>query len=174
MAKKIVVDGRTNFDAPVTNNIIMPSMLLPTVVATQIALWIGYQYQMKGVATPTFWGNVPPNRWTYFLAAAGVAYALNLYLLANLSFLDLTTEITAVAIAATAVYYVLQMFFLPMVQHAVSNNGSRWPVRILLLVCAVPMLALGLIGIRHGFYASSILPFLHVLVNDALLYGFTF
>ena len=152
----------------------MPSMLLPTVVALQIALWIGYQYQMKGVATPTFWGNVPPNRWTYFLAAAGVAYALNLYLLTRLSFLDLTTGITAVAIAATIVYYVLQMFFLPMVKHAVSNNGSRWPVRILLLVCAVPLLALGLIGIQHGFYVSSILPFLHVLINDALLYGFTF
>lgn len=152
----------------------MPSMLLPTVAATQIALWIGYQYQLKGVATPTFWGNVPANRWTYFLAAAGVAYVLNLYLLVRLSFLDLTAGITAVAIAATIVYYVLQMFFLPMVKHAVFNNGSRWPVRILLLACAVPMLLLGLIGIQHGFYVSSILPFLHVLINDALLYGFTF
>ena len=152
----------------------MNTLLLLTLLLTQTALWVGYSYQLQGTTLSKFWGNVPEGMWGYLLGAAALAYAMNLFLVAKLSFHDLNPSLAYWAAGATLMYYVLQMFFLPLVEQAVGNGGSRWPVRILLLVCILPIAALAGIGIGEGFVISSVFPLLHVIVNDALLYGFLF
>ena len=149
----------------------MPSLIFPITLLTQVALWTGYKYQLEGPAS-NFWGKIPKSKWTAILTAASIAYLLNLYLLINLSFHNLDKKTVAIVIVSVLFYYGMQMFFLPMVKHAVTTNGSRWPVRILLLACIVPFLMLAIVGIQNGYYISAILPLLHVAFTDALFIWF--
>lgn len=151
----------------------MNPILLSILILTQVALWTAYSYQLQGTTLSKFWGNVPKSMWTYLLGAATIAYGLNLYLLAALSFRGFDPSLSYALAAATAMYYIMQIFFLPWVDHAVGN-GNRWPVRILLLACIVPIAIIARIGVKEGFRVSSLFPLAHVVVNDALLYGFLF
>lgn len=151
----------------------MPSLIFPITLLTQVALWTGYKYQLEGPAS-NYWGKIPKSKWMPILTVASIAYLLNLYLLINLSFHNLDKKTVAIVIFSVLLYYGMQMFFLPLAKHAVTTNGSRWPVRILLLACIVPMLVLAIVGIKNGYYISAILPLLHVAFTDAFSYGFAF
>ncbi len=152
----------------------MNPILLSTLFLTQIVLWTAYLYQLQGNNLSKYWGNVPKSMWFYLLGSAAVAYVLNLYLVTTLSFRHFDPSLSYSLAAATAMYYIMQMLFLPWVNHTVNNRGSRWPVRLLLLVCIVPIAITASIGVQRGFYVSAIGPLAHVVINDALLYGFLF
>ena len=89
----------------------------------------------------------------------------------NVSSQTLTTVIICVLI-----YYTLQLFFIPLVRASQNGYSKNW-VRALLIICIVPMTILAGIGIESGDASLSILGMitaLHVLVNDAVLYGYLF
>ena len=149
--------------------------LLATLIITQVALWVGYKHQMAGKTMSMFWGNVPRSMWTYLLGAATVAYAMNLFFLGKLALGNPRFPNTLAM--ATVAYYGMQMLFLPMVEQAVKNGGSRWPVRILLFLCIFPiaaMAAYGTVEVGFGSVLTAVFPLLHVAINDFVLYGFLF
>ena len=72
------------------------------------------------------------------------------------------------------------MYFLPVV---LTKNKSH--IRLLLGICVIPMFYLAVLAYKQSkiiinsnekifLYITSILPFLHVLINDFLKYGYEF
>lgn len=156
-----------------------------TLVLTQAALWAAYsvQFQKKSEA---YWGRITSDsKKRYYLISALVAYFLNLglavYLIADKNAKPWQRHVFA---ASTFLYYVLQMFFLPLLEKAV-RSGDKTAVRVLLGVCIVPIAACAVIGVWRsvntplGFGSvfaavGAVFPLLHVAVNDFYLFGFDF
>tara|TARA_Y100001970_G_C13966480_1_gene715894 strand:- start:161 stop:661 length:501 start_codon:yes stop_codon:yes gene_type:complete len=156
-----------------------------TLVLTQAALWAAYSQQFKE-KSEAYWGEITDtNQKRYYLASAIVAYVLNLglaiYLIADPDAKPWQRYLYAMA---TVVYYLLQIFFLPLLSKAVKT-GDKTTVRLLLGVCIVPMTACAVVGIWRavnsplGFGSifagtGAIVPLLHVMINDFYLFGFNF
>ena len=156
-----------------------------TVVLTQAALWAAYAQQFKE-KSDAYWGEITDtNDKRYYLVSALVAYVLNLglavYLIADP---DAKPWQRYTFAAAMIVYYLLQIFFLPLLQQAVKT-GDKTTVRLLLAVCILPIAVCAAIGVWRavnsplGFGSvfagtGAVVPLLHVAINDFYLFGFNF
>jgi hypothetical protein len=143
------------------------------------ALWLSYA--VTGVHSADF-GRVPAALHAYLLVAAAVAYACNL---ATVGLLARDARAIGavdvhIATACVAVYYTLQLGFVPLVRAAVAGRLSRNWVRALLLAAAAPMAVLAGLGVKHAPHSGPLLPALsltaaaHVLLNDFAVYGYLF
>ena len=156
-----------------------------TLVLTQSALWAAYSQQF-GKNADAYWGRITDTRQKrYYLVSAMVAYVLNLglavYLIADR---DAKPWQRYVFATATIVYYLLQMFFLPLLSQAVKT-GDKTTVRLLLGVCIVPITACAVVGMWRAVHSplgfgsifagtGALVPLLHVVINDFFLFGFAF
>ena len=154
-------------------------LLLNILIITQFILWISYWYMFTTTKNLSiFWGNVNKNFHNYFLTSASLAYILNLILIIYYIF-SKNIEKSNINIINWSVftYYSLQLLFLPFVKFLKPIF-----TQILLFICVIPLFLIMMVSINQSFYTNkiidkiillvcSIIPFLHVLINDAILYG---
>jgi len=165
----------------------MKQKLLAYLVATQITLWISYFlfFKQKNVNFKSLWGNTPNDFRPWLLFAASVAYVLNLLLIISMANSNnLTEDEEWILIACILFYYVAQLFFLPLTKLAVDGKIPKMTVTALLLVCVIPLAIIAGVVTKHvtkrGSKAvmlkltTAYAPLLHVLINDAVLFGFLF
>lgn len=141
--------------------------LVLTTASLNVVLWLSYA--VLRLSERDF-GRVSGGWRAYLLGAAAVAYACNLAFVALLA--QRAPPMTlAVATVCVASYYGLQLLFVPFLRLA-----SRASTRALLALCVVPMVVLAGLGVTQGPLLATlgVLVALHVTVNDAILYGFTF
>ena len=163
-------------------------------------LWASYVYFLRGetnMLKSELWNNVPFKERTPMLVMASIAYILNLALAVYL-YMNKYVSSTSLRIVFISyiVYYVLQLLFVPLLlryTHFKLTNTTkeaqlyRWLVQLLLIIVVIPMGVIMVYGIyeattlyKKNKYMSlciagcSILPFLHVLINDAYRFGFFF
>ena len=153
--------------------------LLSILIITQLLLWLSYWYMFSTTKNVSiFWASINKNFHDYFLTAAGIAYLLNLILIFYFVFsknIDKTN--LKIITNSIIIYYGLQLFFLPFVKFL-------QPIftQILLFICVIPLFFIMIVSIKEALVTNkiidkiillvcSILPFLHVLINDAILYG---
>ena len=161
--------------------------LLETVVTTQILLWLSYFIFFKTTRTElqSLWGNVPSKLHTPLLGFATISYLMNIGLLVHLARAsDVSREEELILIICVLVYYLPQLLFLPMTDQSVNGKLSKAYVTALLVLCVMPFVVIAGVVVRYSvqkntegmFYKmfSAIVPLLHVLINDAILYGFLF
>ena len=157
-----------------------PGILL-SVVTTQVTLWTSYMFffNQKGVNFSSMWGTTPQWMHNYLLISAGVAYAMNLFLLLRLATTyNLNEADKCTVVACVCAYYIAQLFFLPLTQLAVKREVPKAVVTVLLVLCVVPFVFLTGVVTRNTNdpldLAFAYIPLLHVLINDAILFGFLF
>ena len=160
---------------------IIQKILFITLLFTQILLFSSYYYIIPKHNSSEFWGNIPENKWEYYLKVALIAYILNLLLYLYFSLKKNIDETTIFYVLLTLLsYYGLQMYFLPIV---LTKNKSH--IRLLLGICVIPIFYLAVLAYNQTkkiinsnekifLYITSILPFLHVLINDFLKYSYEF
>tara|TARA_B100000683_G_scaffold253445_1_gene271209 strand:- start:389 stop:856 length:468 start_codon:yes stop_codon:yes gene_type:complete len=133
-------------------------------------------YLVTGVRASDF-GNFPRPLWGYALLTASIAYVANLAFV-GVAVADpkLSAEDAYIIAACVFLYYALQVFFIPLVRASTQHAKSRWMARSMLIACVIPMAVVAGIGVRMGRVAGAlaIIPAAHVLINDAILYGFLF
>lgn len=130
---------------------------------------------MVGIQPGDF-GETPKYLHVYMLICAFIAYIANLAYVFIVAAKGVHSSTISVVTACVLCYYVLQLFFIPLVR-ATQNGYSKWWVRALLIICVIPISILAGIGIEIGDATLTILALitvLHVLINDALLYGYLF
>jgi hypothetical protein len=153
--------------------------LAGSVVITQVLLWVSYAIILPKHDQAEFWGRIPESRWKPMLFMAMAAYLLNLAVYAYFYVNPGITDLWNVAYTAL-LYYTLQLFFLP-----IALTKNRILIRALLLFCVIPIALLSFISVKAAFAADSLVhkaflvlsgvtPFLHVLINDFLVYSFQF
>ena len=141
-------------------------------VVTNALLWIEYGAMR---ATAKDFGRVPNGMRTYLLVAFFVAYAANLAAIALIATNPSTTDVERKELAiCVGVFYLLQLKFLPLVRLSIDGGWSRWWVRALLLLCVLPVLAIGRLAKTTVTKVLCGIVVLHCAVNDAVLYGFLF
>lgn len=153
--------------------------LLYVLIISQILLWFSYWYMFSTTKKINiFWASVNKNYHNYFLTAAGIAYLLNLILILYFVFSKNTDKSSLkIIIWSIIIYYGLQLFFLPFVKFLKPIF-----TQILLFICVIPLFFIMIVSIKESLITSniidkiillvcSIIPFLHVLINDAILYG---
>jgi hypothetical protein len=149
------------------------TLVWTTVVSNAVLI---ASYWILGVDTKDF-GRVPKNRWAYFLGCAAIAYAALLWaacLMAGTKNSD-SSNLT-VATCSIAAYVAMQLAFIPCVRYH-ARGGPGWPTRALLIACIIPIALFAGTAVRVGgvwLIGLSILVAVHVLVNDAILFGFTY
>ena len=160
---------------------ITQKILFIILLFSQILLFSSYYYIIPKYNPTEFWGNISKNKWKYYLRVAFIAYILNLLLYLYFSFKKNIDETTIFYVLLTLLfYYGLQMYFLPIV---LTKNKSY--IRLLLGICVFPIFYLAFLAYNQSkkiknfnekifLYIAGILPFLHVLINDFLKYGFEF
>ena len=165
----------------------MKQKLVGYLVATQIALWVSYYlfFKQKNVNFKSLWGNTPKSFRSWLLFAASVAYVMNLLLIISMANSNnLTDNEESILIACIVFYYVAQLLFLPLTKLAVDGKIPKLAVAALLLICVIPLAVIAGIVTKHvtkqGSKAAmfklttAYAPLLHVLINDAVLFGFLF
>jgi len=165
----------------------MKQKLVAYLIATQIALWISYFlfFKQKNVNFKSLWGDTPKSFQSWLLLAATVAYVLNLLLIISMAISsNLTDDEEWILIACILFYYVAQLLFLPLTKLAVDGKIPKFAVTALLLVCVIPLAIIAGVVTKHvtkrGSKAvifkltTAYAPLLHVLINDAVLFGFLF
>jgi hypothetical protein len=157
-----------------------PGILL-SVVTTQVTLWTSYMFffNQKGVDFSSMWGRTPPWMHSYLLVSAGVAYAMNLFLLSRLATTyNLNEADKYTVVACVWAYYIAQLFFLPLTHLALRKEVPKAVVTVLLVLCVVPFVFLTGVVTRHTNNPLDLtfayIPLLHVVINDAILFGFLF
>ena len=155
--------------------------ILISVVTTQVTLWASYLFffNQKEVNFSSLWGSTPPSLRNYLLISAAVAYAMNLFLLFRLAISDNLNEPDKyVVVACVCAYYIAQLFFLPLTHLAVRKEIPKAIVTILLVLCVLPFVFLTGVVTRHTNDPLDLIfayiPLLHVVINDAILFGFLF
>lgn len=150
--------------------------LLASAIVSQVAVL----YASAG-AGPRDFGRIHSSALrAYLLATAALCVAALwgsvLLLLLDPVYADEAASHLAAA-ACLLVYNGLQVLFLPSVRVATEGNGSRWPARALLALCTLPVAAL--VGLAASFgeaplVLSTSAALAHVVLNDAVLFGFLF
>lgn len=150
-----------------------PNTLTNTTILVNLVLWISYW--MVGYKKSDF-GKTPKHLHVYMVVCALAAYLANLWYVFIIASKDVPSETITIVMVCVLCYYILQMFFIPLVR-ATQAGYSKWWVRALLIICVIPMSVLAGIGVRSGdclLGVLGIITVLHVLINDALLYGYLF
>lgn len=149
--------------------------LLTVTVVVNVCLWAEYAVMKPNGRD---FGAVRGGMRLYMLAAAAVAYACNLAYVGLVTAAPLNglkvSQVDAVTVA-TAVYYALQLAFLPLVRASLKNSDvSKFWVQSVLVLCILPMAVLAIVAMQSknsALIALSIIPLLHVTINDAVLFG---
>ena len=177
----------------------MRKTFLVTIVVVNLLLWVSYVYFLKGetnMIDSKLWNNIQSDERYPLLVMAGIAYILNLVLAVFLAYSKhLQKDQKYIVLYAFVAYYVLQLLFVPLLlvyTHTTlvkkQNNIYKILIQLLLMVVVLPMFVIMIYGLKETFYEytnkniytalilglSSILPFLHVLINDAYTFGFNF
>ena len=142
-----------------------------TTVVVNLALWVGYA--VTGLRKSDF-GNVPGKAQLYFLISAALAYVANLVFIAMLAKKP-ESHLYAAAVCV-GVYYILQLAFVPLVRASQNGRSANW-VRSLLLMCIIPIAVLAGIAVLTRelvLVTLGVFVALHVVVNDAILFGYLF
>ena len=119
-------------------------------------------------------GEVPRQMHAYLIAVGILGYACMMVVTICISTrrVDLTDTDVMRVLACTLLYYGLQFGFLPLVR-----ARQRVAMRVLLTVAVLPVATIAGIAVRTRvawFAALAIAAAAHVLVNDAILYGYLF
>lgn len=149
---------------------IRTTISLASSVLTFCLLLLSY---FKTGATRNDFGNVPQNLHVYMLVMAAVATVCLWILLVRVYTTDKDDDGRFGVYAS--VYFVLQLGFIPSVRWA-NRGNSKVPMQFLLLLCTIPM-ALLFGSVRDDDavgWALAGFVFFHVVVNDAILYGYLF
>ena len=177
----------------------MRKTFLVTIVVVNLLLWVSYVYFLKGetnMIDSKLWNNIQSDERYPLLVMAGIAYILNLVLAVFLAYSKhLQKDQKYIVLYAFVAYYVLQLLFVPLLlvyTHTTlvkkQNNIYKILIQLLLMIVVVPMFIIMIYGLKETFYEytnkkkytalilglCSILPFLHVLINDAYTFGFNF
>jgi hypothetical protein len=155
--------------------------LFVSILFLQIILFSSYAFIIKNFDNNLFWGRITNKNYkNYFLMIALIAYILNLCLYFYFVFKqNIKDEIIYKVFLTLLIYYGLQLYFLPS-----TLIKNKIYTRILLGICILPILYLFYITLQHirkitniyekiFLYIASILPLLHVFMNDFLLYSFS-
>jgi hypothetical protein len=177
----------------------MRKTFLVSIVVVNVLLWVSYVYFLKGetnMLDSALWNNIQKNDRYPLLLMAAAAYILNVVLAVCLAYSKhLRKEQLRIVLYAYVAYYVLQLLFVPLLlvyTHTTlvkkQNNIYKILIQLLLMIVVVPMFIIMIYGLKETFFTytknkkytalmlglSSVLPFLHVLINDAYTFGFTF
>jgi hypothetical protein len=165
----------------------MKQNLVACLVVTQIALWSSYLlfFRQKNVDFESLWGNTPKGLRPLLLFAASGAYVMNLLLIISMANSNNLTEVDEwMLLSCILFYYVAQLTFLPLTKLAVDGKIPKSIVTTLLLVCVIPFAVIAGVVSKHVTRRDSkavlfklttaFAPLLHVLINDAILFGFLF
>ena len=165
-----------------------------------ILLWGSYSYFLKdqtNMIRSELWNNIQIKERMPLLIMASIAYLLNIFLaLYFYIYKYLQSTSITVIFASYMIYYILQLFFIPLLIkytniHSVGltkkANYYKLLIRLLLIIVVIPMGIIMVYGLQESkkIYTSNkllsaivalsaIVPFLHVLINDAYLFGFYF
>ena len=166
---------------------IINGTILVSIVITQVALWISYYlfFNQKDINITALWGDTPGQLQTPLLVIAGIAYVMNLWLLVNMAMSHNLTESEEWTIVGCIIaYYVAQLLFLPLTNLAVNKKIPKCVVTLLLVLCVIPFVILTGVVTKHSMDPESkgtlvklitaFIPLLHVLIDDAVLFGFLF
>ena len=132
-------------------------------------------YLVTSPSTADF-GRVPKSLHLYLLVAALIAYLCHLAFVALLAREQRASDNALYLSAACVAFYCsLQLAFVPLVRRVVAGKSSVWSLRALLMLCIIPMVLLAGIGIEVGgltLATLGLIPAAHVVLNDAIVYGF--
>ena len=147
--------------------------LLVVFLVVNACLWVEYAAMRPTVGD--FGAITNDGARVYMLVAAAVAY------LCNIAFVGLVVASKGVSPAhvdtvtvSVAVYYVLQLAFLPLVRASLKGAIGKVWARGVLALCVLPLVAITIVALqtKHAaLVALSFVPLLHATVNDAALYG---
>ena len=177
----------------------MRKTFLVSIVVVNVLLWVSYVYFLKGetnMLDSALWNNIQPDERYGLLVMAGIAYIFNLVLAVFLAYSKhLKKDQLRIILYAYIGYYVVQLLFVPLLILYTNttlvkkqNNIYKILIQLLLMIVVVPMFIIMIYGLKETFYVytnnkkytalilglSSMLPFLHVLINDAYKFGFYF
>ena len=157
------------------------TFLLSALIVSQAALWTAYAFQLKtGKPKPYYWGKIQNTK--YYLGMAAAAYVVHLIVGGYMAAHHEHAESWHRWMFGTGVllYYGAQMFFIPWLVRANRTDNKQW-VRGLLWCCVLPMLAttiaasdFGRKSKKYWLIVLSVFALLHVVVNDAALFGSRF
>ena len=153
----------------------MDYTLIILLLTSQSILWISYIIMIKKYDLEIFWGNIEKKYRYSFLLFASIAYFMNLCIFIYYIFYKQYNKNNIYL--SLLIFYGLQLFFLPSM--VLSN---KLIMKILLFICIFPMLYLvydiykyeikGKKLITKIFlYIFTIIPFLHVFINDFIRFG---
>ena len=158
----------------------MDKSVLASLIATQILLYVAYAVQFRTLDTSNVWGRISTvSDQRYYLGTAAIAYVCHLALALLLaSEVDLTTREKTWFLVGFIGYYLLQMAFIPLL---LMKNKTY--MRVLLGVCIPLVLMCSAVGVHRGYATQtisrrilylvlSIVPLLHVTINDFALFAF--
>ena len=150
-------------------------ILIFSTVFINIILWISYFNDNISVSD---FGNIKSSfLQKYMLIFAALAYIANLLYVSIVVRKDNISDLNyKIIIACILFYYILQLFFIPLVRNALKTD-YRIFVRLLLLICCIPILILSIISFQYDdliLKILSVFTLFHVFFNDALLYGYLF
>ena len=149
--------------------------LLVVAVIANVCLWVEYSAMHPRGGD---FGAIHNNGIrVYMLTAAGIAYLCNIVYIGLVTMSHMKRglpEHVNTVTTATAVYFVLQLAFLPLVRASLGGSIGKIWVRILLSCCIVPLAIMSIIAVQSRnvtLIILSMIPLLHATVNDAALYG---
>ena len=153
----------------------MHGSLLLALCVGNIALIVSY-----AIIRPTVddFGRVPSRLHHYFLATASVGFICTFSGVVALSFAPKLDSVARhVAVAFVALYYALQMGFLPTVRLVHNGTIARGWVPALLGASSLPIVGLLLQSIVAEAWVAVVflsVASMHLVVNDAILFSWKF
>lgn len=154
-----------------------PSQITLVVVSTVVNVMLWIEYAVMRPRARDFGAVTGGGMRAYMLTTAAIAYLCNLAYIGLIAAAPPKTLSTAqfdTITGAVAVYYMLQLLFLPLVRSSLQSSTSKVWAQGLLVLCIAPMAVLAIAAVQSknaALIALSIVPLLHVTVNDAVLYG---
>jgi len=131
-------------------------------------------YAKTGASRKDF-GHVPMSMHPYFMITAFTCFVL-LWVAAVTSFVDDSIEDMRIKIAVCiSIYFLLQIGFIPLTRYALKKEKARIALQALLILCTIPIGVLFVFVFENRFLAIITgICLLHVVLNDAILFGSLF
>ena len=173
----------------------MNKQFIVYIIVINILLWISYIYFLKNESNmiqSTLWNNIKKTDRMSLLLMASISYGLNILLSFYFAYSNnLNKQSIHIVLLSFISYYFLQIFFIPLLQSytnkSTHKNIYKIMIQLLLIIVVIPMGIIMFYGIQTAVieykknkYISiaillcSIAPFLHVLINDAYIFGLNF
>ena len=165
----------------------MKISIIISVLVTQIALWISYYvfFTQHDLNFASLWGNTPSQTHIPLLVIASIAYIMNIYLLVSMAmYRNLSESDEWLIVGCILAYYVAQLLFLPLTNLAVNKKIPKCVVTSLLIFCVIPLAIVAGVVTKYTYNSdmdgslvklvTAFVPLMHVLIDDAILFGFLF